>query len=653
MAIIHIAGYLPIHVDVTPWWAFTYSFSTLAVPGSYSFTLDGAVDTSAEVSMTNEMGEPPYAVTGYLQETKRTAEGKVSYSFVSNVKNSNVNTKIAEIAPPAQLKRDGTTYTLITDSVEWKTISLTTASGVAYTMAAWNVYDDLYIIANGVKVTSGTDADGNTITEASYLEYGQSWTLDLAANLPDKTLYEAVSPYYIARGQRLMYDEGNVTQAYFVLDDGDAVWSPIDHMFFFKNLNIISLTRVTAGGCACAEDIEVGAYKYPTRIGYVAYAEGWTDPLMGWKRENGTAAQCIVSIGVNGMATTGNYLDDEGKPYTGLVYKTRPEPTQSPAFVEQFARLKTARSCTFSSVESLAYMTPYVIGEYIGYITQKKRDGRKWTYEAEIYSPLTSGEVLTPTTLVYGFEGGTKAVSTTGYVSRPWDLVKSYTYLVGNNYSTNGIVTTMGVMCSNFPYEIAAALNPVLLTGTTSSATGWQPDIATKTGAVPGIPELSYKIYGADLTYVDSGEVTERTNDVVAFIPTFSFDRNETIAGSVKMFSWYPTYTSTGWDIDYIRIEQGVMSGEIFRVTGYVKCDANDKHAIALWFSPDEADDVTHETIAATGQYIAYDLYTVPSNWGLRQANCVYRVLFHKGPSYSTPQKTLRMWQFSPLPYSE
>lgn len=656
MAIIHIAGRLPIHVEVTPWWAFTYSFSPLAVPGAYSFTLDGAVDTSAHVCLTNEIGEPPYAITGYLQETKRTAEGKVTYSFVSDAKNSNVNTKIAEIAPPAKLKRNGTTYTLVSDSDEWETISLTTASGVAYTLAAWRVYDDIYIIANGVKVTSGTDADGNAITEASYIESGQTWTLDLPANLPDKTLYEAVSPYYIATGRRLMYDEGNVTQAYLVMDEGSRATTPIDYDFSYPNINIISLTRITNGGCACAEDIEVGAYKYPTRNGYVAYAEGWTDPLMGWKRENGTSAQCIVSIGVNGMATTGNYLDDEGKPYTGLIYKTRPEPTQSPAFVEQFARLKTARTCTFNSVKSLGYMTPYTIGEYIGYITHKKRDGRRWTYEAEVYSPLSSGEILTPTTLVYGFEGGTKAISMTGYASDPSEQVKTYTDLFVPSSFTDGITTTMRVTCSNTSYFLASALNPVSLEGTTSSATGWQPDIATKTGTLSSIPEITYKIYGAELNFVNSGEVTERDNDLVAFIPTFTFDRDKTLAGSIKMFTWYPTYYSTGWDIDYIRIEQGVMSGEIFRVTGFVRCNASDRHSFALFFADEPDDDVTHETIPAVDQtYIAYDLYNVPSNWGLLNPNqsYIYRVLFHKGPAYSTPTKTLRMWQFSPLPYSE
>lgn len=649
MATVNIANRLPIHVDVTPWWATNYSFPSTALPGSYSFSLYGDIKTDIAVSLTNETGEPPYSVVGYIQETKRTSTGVVSYSFESQAKSSNINTKIAELAPAATLKRRGTTYTLTSDSEQWQTVTLTSATGVTYTMAYWHICDGVDVMVNGVKVTSGTDADGNSITEASYLEEGQTWTMDLVDNLPDKTLLEAIKPYYTANGKHLIYDESNIMQAaYSVIASGHAAHTPVEVVA--DNVCAISYDYAYWGvgsTCACAEDIEVGAYMYPTRIGYVAYSEGWTDPLMGWKRVNGTDPQCVVSIGVNGMATTDNYLDDDGKPYTGLVYKTRPEPTQSIAFVEQFARMKTARTCTFRSVSDLQYWQQYCIGEYIGFITNKKKDGRWWTYEAEVYSPMDE-EILTPTTLVYGFEGGTKALTMVGNTAGPTaQVVRSYAWLDSTRRRYDGITTAMGVTLeatTGIVYE----LNPVLLTGTSSSATGWQPDIATKTGDLENTIGVIYKAYGAELKFVDSGETTERTSDIVAYIPTFSWDRGKTIAGSVKLFTWYPTYYSTGWDFDSVRIEQGYMSGDIFRVSGYVKVDASECHSFALCFSEDEYSE--RETIPATTQYIAYDVYNIPTNQFEDGTRYLWRASFNKGPAWSSGKTmTLRMWQFHPL----
>lgn len=426
--------------DVDAWWACTPEFNTsIKTMGTKTISTPFIVSS---VNAINDEGEPPFLVPCYVVDRTSRAEGDTDFTAYAAVRSSQKLKDFVGVGL-ATLTRNGSNYTLDDPDSLFTLVTLTTPYGKSYKLPFLTV-GSLSILVNGVAITEGTDAEGNIITEASYLEDGQTWTMDLATNLPDVTVLEMMLPYVWINGGRLIYDPSN----FYALAQGYDLFG--DHIYDYLEKQAID-TDVTANymnisvmGCACAEDIEIGEPLYTNKTGYVAYKEGWTDPLMAFKRDSGTAAATVVTIGVNGLATTGNYLDDDGKPYTGLVYRNRPEPTQSPAFVEQFALLPTLRKITFTSAHNLDWNTQLAIEEGVCWITKKTRNGNKYSYEG-VYAQnptIYAKGLLSPSTLIFPLYGGSKGVA---YYGDNASLIEDNTNAWGTytpSLQSNGIVTT-------------------------------------------------------------------------------------------------------------------------------------------------------------------------------------------------------------------
>lgn len=641
-------------VSVDPWWACTPEFNTaVKTMGTTTISTPFIVNN---VNASNEETEPPFCLPCYVVDHTSRAEGNTEFSVYSNTDGVAAKKKLKDIAPSGTLTRKGTEYTL-SGSAAYSLASLTTADGKQYKLPFYTC-SDVSILVNGLTVTEGTDADGNTITEASYVEDGQSWTMDLAANLPDVTLMEMLIPYMWMSGIRLMFDPSFYT-AWDIFHDlvGDEYKYYITHNIGGMGLLPLRLSKM---GCACAEDIEIGEPLYPNKAGYVAYKEGWTDPLMAFKRDTGTAAATIVTIGVNGLATTGNYLDDEGKPYTGLVYKTRPEPTQEPAFVEQFALLATLRKITFSSGQNLDWNTQLAIEEGVCWLTKKTKNGNKYSYEG-VYSPkptIYAKGLLSPSTLIFPLYGGTKGVAYYGdYASLIEDDTNAWgTYTP--SLKSNGIVTTGYLTFSPNCLTIARNLNiraqyvddpDRVLMGIAS------PICETITTALPPRYKINATAVGAAMnatTYETKIiDASEGTTYVEIKVGTISATAPQS---AIYWFAWAPRY----YDSTTATPSVSVMFGPPYNqgITQKLAWD----HCFAVVFVS-SGTEITREDITPsdTDTYQSYTLWKVPigmAQLGGRVTTFLARVNFDstKGTTGLVGDVfRIGFGSMSPLPYSE
>lgn len=648
--IVDIASNIVIkRVAVDAWWACTPEFNTsIKAIGTTKISTPFIVD---DVNASNDETEPPFCVPCYVSDRTSRAEGATEFTVFGDTSEVPWAKKLRDLAPPGTLTRNGTEFSLAGDR-SYSLVTLTTAYGKQYKLPFYT-YGGVSILVNGLSVTKGTDADGNTITEASYLEDGQSWTMDLAANLPDATVLEMMTPNAWMQGGRLIFDPSSYT-----------LWSLYDDLlgedYKYEDFQSFVPLNLSVMGCACAEDIEIGEPLFSNKAGYVAYKEGWTDPLMAFKRDTGTAAATIVTIGVNGMATTGNYLDDDGKPYTGLVYKTRPEPTQSPAFVEQFALLATLRKIKFISFSNLDWNTQLAIEEGVCWITKKTPRGNKYSYEG-VYSQdptIYAKGLLSPSTLIFPLYGGTKGVA---YYGDNVSLIED-DYNAWGNYTpslkSNGIVTTGYLTFSPNVLTIARNLNiqaqyvddadkvrmgiaaPICQTTTTTLNSNFGIK-ATAYGAAMNATTYETKIIDASegVTYIEI-----KVGTISATAPQ----------SAIYWFAWAPRY----YDSTTATPSVSVMFGPPYN-QGITQKRAW-AHCFAVVFVG-SGSEITREDITPSDEYTyqGYTLWKVPigmAQLGGRVTTFLVRLNFDstKGTTGLVGEQfRIGFGSMSPLPYSE
>lgn len=638
-------------VDVDAWWACTPEFNpSIKTMGTKTISSPFIVDY---VYAINDEGEPPFYVPCYIVDWTNRAEGFTNYSAYANVSLSQIKDIFSY---GATLTRNGSNYTLSDPQKNFTLIALTTPYGKSYKLPFLRLMDEVYILVNGVAITEGKDAEGNEITEASYLEDGQSWTMNLADNLPDVTFEEALSPYVWLNGGRIRYDHLSLyalAQAYDLFGDHKDDYSFKQYVSDVVTANYMNISVM---GCACAEDIEIGEPIYTNKAGYVAYKEGWTDPLMAFKRDTGTEAATVVTIGVNGLATTNNYLDDDGKPYTGLVYKARPEPSQSPAFIEQFAILPTLSKITFVSGTNLDWNTQLAIEEGVCWITKKTRNGNKYSYEG-VYAQdptILSQKLLTPSRLIFPLYGGSKGVA---YYGDNASLIEDDQNAWGTYTPTlesNGIVTTGYLTFTPNCLTIARNLNiqaiyvddadrvsmgfasPICKTTTTSLFPKYTIQ-ATAVGAAINAETYETKI-------IDSSEgataITIKVGAISATAPQ----------NAIYWFAWSPRY----YDSTTATPSVSVMFGQqgITQKLAWSHCFA------AVFVS--NGTEITREDITPDNDiYQSYTLWKVPigmAQQGQRVTSFIARLNFDstKGTTGLVGEVfRIGFGSMSPLPYSE
>lgn len=418
-------------VAVDDWTAVTVAFEAIKAPSSFSFSVPtpvwGDILTGDGVErlaaiLANGVDEPDIRLSGWLCVTAQD-EASTSVTFYSDARASEAGMTLQELAKsriPSDvnaepyLVRDGASYTLDGYATNWELVALA-AKGVSYSLAFFRLTDDILILANGVKVETGTDAEGKALKDATYLDINCSWRLPLLAALPSKKVSDVLNAYFWPLGKRLIYDPSGVL----TLVDGNKTGMPRYAPMVKAVAALSAIDPLTHNGTVeltrALTDVKMGAELYPATRGTVKYGEGWTDTLLQWVKQGyaGTDEATVCTIGVNGQATTGNYLDDEGKPYSGLVFKSRPEPAGNSAFLEQFAMLKHARKVTFKSAQLLPVNATIPLGTGVAWVTKRTRTAAGYDYEGVAVSH-TDEELLTSSTLIFPPTGGAKWVAAGG-----------------------------------------------------------------------------------------------------------------------------------------------------------------------------------------------------------------------------------------------
>lgn len=416
---------------IDDWTAVTVAFEAVKSPSSFSFTVptpvwgdiltgDG-VERLAAV-LTNDAGEPYMRLSGWLCVTSQD-EATTSVTFYSDARASEAGMTLQEVAKARipsyinaepYLVRSGTDYTLDGYAIDWELVELASSNG-AYKLAFFKLTDDVLVLANGVKVETGTDAEGKPLKEANYIDAGCSWRLPLITALPAKKVSDALNAYYWPLGKRLIYDPSGVL----TLIDGDKTGMPRYTPMVAATAALSAIDPLRHNGTVelthALTEVKLGAELYPATRGTVKYGEGWTDTLLQWVKQGyaGADEATVCTIGVNGQATTGNYLDDEGKPYSGLVFKSRPEPAGNSDFLAQFAMTKHARKVTFKSAQLLPVNATIPLGTGVAWVTKRTRTAAGYDYEG-VAAMQTDVELLTTSTLIFAPTGGSKWVAAGG-----------------------------------------------------------------------------------------------------------------------------------------------------------------------------------------------------------------------------------------------
>lgn len=413
-----------VKVSVEDWTAVTVAFEAVKVPSSFGFSVptpvwgdiltgDGLERVAAMI--VSEAGEPNMRQGGWLAVTAQD-EATTSVTYYSAARGTNANATLQELATPATLVKSKGAYSIEGDEKgKWELVNLPSVWG-GYSLAFYKLTDDIKILANGVKVESGTDKDGKVIKEAAYTDATSSWRLPLAAAMPSKKLADVLTAFYWPRGKRLIYDpDGLLTAIDELLSTGRPRYTPLVEVISPLSMVDPCDHNGTVELSHAITDVKMGTELYTATRGTVKYAEGWTDTLLQWVKDGyaGSDEATVCAIGVNGQSTTGNYLDDSGKPYSGLVFYSRPEPAGNREFLEQFAMTKHARKVTFKCVDPLPANATIPLGTGAAWVTKRTRTATGYDYEA-VAVMRTDEELLTTSTLIFPPTGGSKWVAASG-----------------------------------------------------------------------------------------------------------------------------------------------------------------------------------------------------------------------------------------------
>ena len=102
-----------------------------------------------------------------------------------------------------------------------------------------------------------------------------------------------------------------------------------------------------AGKPALWKSWKLGGYNAPAKTVTAGYSSGLTAPVLSiTKNSVGGVDSSAISVGINGKATTGHYLDEKGAPLSGLFFSSRKDLQTSAGFLAKWLFAACARKLT-------------------------------------------------------------------------------------------------------------------------------------------------------------------------------------------------------------------------------------------------------------------------------------------------------------------
>lgn len=260
--------------------------------------------------------------------------------------------------------------------------------------------------------TTDNEARGETTDDISK---AAAYVFYMREALPSKSLAAVATAWFLARGRRIMWMPAATARLIAGLYEGAEAFS-----------HGIALNPLAAGDWpagAQISDVELQNVINQSYSGFLAFAEGFTSPLLAWRRQNVpwvTSAK-VAEIAINGAATRGNYMDG-GKPRPGLYFDFRPEPATSIDVATQLLNLKWARRATFmmTSRPPTCVLLPFVDGGTCN-VLKVTPTTRGYMCEALAYAQ-PDGEMMTPESLTFSVYGGRRAVTAPGRIATAAEL---------------------------------------------------------------------------------------------------------------------------------------------------------------------------------------------------------------------------------------
>ena len=94
---------------------------------------------------------------------------------------------------------------------------------------------------------------------------------------------------------------------------------------------------------------KLGSYNAPAKTVTAGYSSGLTEPVLSvTKNSVGGVDTSAINVGINGMATTGHYLDVKGAPLSGLFFSSRKDLQTSAGFLAKWLFAACARKLTIT-----------------------------------------------------------------------------------------------------------------------------------------------------------------------------------------------------------------------------------------------------------------------------------------------------------------
>ena len=94
---------------------------------------------------------------------------------------------------------------------------------------------------------------------------------------------------------------------------------------------------------------KLGGYNSPAKTVTAGYSSGLTDPVLSvTKNSVGGVDSSAITVGINGKATTGHYLDEKGAPLSGLFFSSRKDLQTSAGFLAKWLFASCSRKLTIT-----------------------------------------------------------------------------------------------------------------------------------------------------------------------------------------------------------------------------------------------------------------------------------------------------------------
>lgn len=108
-----------------------------------------------------------------------------------------------------------------------------------------------------------------------------------------------------------------------------------------------------AGRPAFWRSWKLGGYNSPAKTVTAGYSSGLTAPVLSvTKNSVGGVDSSAINVGINGMATTGHYLDEKGAPLSGLFFSSRKDLQTSAGFLAKWLFAACSRKLTVTQPRS-------------------------------------------------------------------------------------------------------------------------------------------------------------------------------------------------------------------------------------------------------------------------------------------------------------